>query len=64
MPVVVNEIGEKLSKQSGAQAIDTGAPLEALRQAGMHLGLANNEGNVQDWLARATEDWRQRMAAA
>ncbi|MCY1359611.1 Glutamyl-Q tRNA(Asp) synthetase [compost metagenome] len=64
VPVVVNEIGEKLSKQSGAQAIDTGAPLEALRQAGMHLGLANNEGNVQDWLARATEDWRQRMAAA
>ncbi|WP_434033519.1 tRNA glutamyl-Q(34) synthetase GluQRS [Cupriavidus sp. a3] len=64
VPVVVNEIGEKLSKQSGAQAIDTGAPLEALRQAGMNLGLANHEGNVRDWLARATEDWRQRMAAA
>ncbi|MEM5427191.1 tRNA glutamyl-Q(34) synthetase GluQRS [Cupriavidus oxalaticus] len=64
VPVVVNEIGEKLSKQSGAQAIDTGAPLEALRQAGMHLRLENNEGNVQDWLAHATENWRQRMAAA
>ncbi|WP_245178215.1 tRNA glutamyl-Q(34) synthetase GluQRS [Cupriavidus sp. AcVe19-1a] len=64
VPVVVNEIGEKLSKQSGAQAIDTSAPLEALRQAGRHLGLANNEGNVRDWLARATENWRQRMAAA
>lgn len=61
VPVVVNEIGEKLSKQSGALAIDTGAPLDALREAGSHLGLVNNAGNVKDWLASATEGWRQRL---
>lgn len=61
MPVVINEIGEKLSKQSGALAIDTGAPLAALREAGSHLGLVNNAGNVKDWLASATEAWRQRL---
>ncbi|WP_354684128.1 tRNA glutamyl-Q(34) synthetase GluQRS [Cupriavidus necator] len=63
VPVVVNEIGEKLSKQSGAQPIDTSAPLDALREAGSHLGVANHEGRVKDWLASATEAWRQRLEA-
>ncbi|MNU01395.1 glutamyl-Q tRNA(Asp) synthetase [compost metagenome] len=62
MPVVVNETGEKLSKQSGAQAIDTTAPLDALREAGTHLGLSNRADNVKDWLARATDGWRQLLA--
>jgi glutamyl-Q tRNA(Asp) synthetase len=63
VPVVVNSVGEKLSKQSGAQAIDTRAPLDALRQAGAHLGLANRETTMETWLARATEDWKQRLSA-
>ncbi|MDQ0143957.1 tRNA glutamyl-Q(34) synthetase GluQRS [Cupriavidus necator] len=62
VPVVVNQAGEKLSKQSGAQAIDTDAPLDALRAAGAHLGLSNPARNVHDWLARATDGWRARLA--
>jgi len=57
VPVVVNADGEKLSKQSGAQAIDTAAPLEALRMAGTHLGIANGETSVPGWLAAATGQW-------
>ncbi|KWR78600.1 tRNA glutamyl-Q(34) synthetase GluQRS [Cupriavidus sp. IDO] len=63
VPVVVNADGEKLSKQSGAQAIDTSAPLDALRAAGAHLGLKNGERDVQGWLRRASADWMQRLAA-
>ncbi|CAG2130623.1 Glutamyl-Q tRNA(Asp) synthetase [Cupriavidus numazuensis] len=62
VPVVVNAVGEKLSKQSGAQAIDTSAPLDALRAAGDHLGLRNDGNNVKTWLERATGDWLQRLA--
>ncbi|MGO4303870.1 tRNA glutamyl-Q(34) synthetase GluQRS [Cupriavidus sp. RAF12] len=57
VPVVVNAVGEKLSKQSGAQAIDTSAPLEALRAAGAHLGIVNGESTIPEWLAAATEQW-------
>lgn len=57
VPVVVNADGDKLSKQSGAQAIDTAAPLEALRMAGTHLGIANGETSVPAWLAAATGQW-------
>jgi len=57
VPVVVNAEGEKLSKQSGAQAIDTAAPLAALRMAGAHLGIANGETSVPAWLAAATAQW-------
>lgn len=63
VPVVANAVGEKLSKQSGAQAIDTSAPLDALRAAGAHLGLENGERDVQGWLRRASADWMQRLAA-
>ncbi|ODV41560.1 glutamyl-Q tRNA(Asp) ligase [Cupriavidus sp. UYMMa02A] len=63
VPVVVNAAGEKLSKQSGAQAIDTSAPLAALRAAGEHLGLRNEGKDVKAWLERATTDWLQRLAA-
>ena len=58
VPVMVNAVGEKLSKRSGATAIDTTAPLDALRQAGAHLGLVNREGNVEAWLKQATRDWQ------
>lgn len=61
VPVVVNADGEKLSKQSGAQAIDTAAPLDALRVAGAHLGIANGETNLPAWLAAATAQWAARQ---
>jgi len=61
VPVVVNAIGEKLSKQSGALAIDTSAPLQALRQAGAHLGIVNGENSVAAWLAAATDQWAEKL---
>ncbi|KAA0182400.1 tRNA glutamyl-Q(34) synthetase GluQRS [Cupriavidus gilardii] len=60
VPVVVNEIGEKLSKQTGAEAIDALAPLEALRAAGAHLDLRSGRTDVEGWLAEATAQWAAR----
>jgi len=60
VPVVVNEIGEKLSKQTGAEAIDALAPLDALRAAGAHLDLRSGRGDVEGWLAEATAQWAAR----
>ena len=45
--------GEKLSKQSGAQALDTSEPLTALNRAAEVLGLPVHTGGV----ARALETW-------
>ncbi len=59
VPVVVNAVGEKLSKQSGATAIDTGAPLASLRAAGAHLGIVNDETQISRWLAAATTRWAE-----
>lgn len=63
VPVVTNAVGEKLSKQSGAQAIDLAYPLAALREAGRHLGLDHDATDVASWLARATEAWAHAAAA-
>src|SRR5690606_5165242 len=41
VPVVVGEDGEKLSKQNGARALDTRAPLAELAAAARHLGLGD-----------------------
>ncbi|WP_454763278.1 tRNA glutamyl-Q(34) synthetase GluQRS [Cupriavidus campinensis] len=57
VPVVVNAEGEKLSKQSGAQAIDAAAPLEALRMAGAHLRIFDGASTVPAWLSAATAQW-------
>ncbi|MGO4325489.1 tRNA glutamyl-Q(34) synthetase GluQRS [Cupriavidus sp. 2TAF22] len=57
VPVVTNEIGEKLSKQSGAESVDALEPLAALRAAGAHLGLASGADSMQGWLAEATAGW-------
>ncbi len=63
VPVVVNAAGEKLSKQSGAEPIDNMAPLEALRAAGQHLGLASTATHVDAWLADAAAQWLAVLAA-
>jgi glutamyl-Q tRNA(Asp) synthetase len=57
VPVVTNALGEKLSKQSGAHAVDELDPLVALRVAGAHLGLASNAQTVEGWLSDATGGW-------
>ena len=56
-PLVLGPNGEKLSKQNGAQALDTGDPLTALRAAAAVLGLQVHGATVGDWLASATARW-------
>ncbi|OAJ52021.1 tRNA glutamyl-Q synthetase [Paraburkholderia ginsengiterrae] len=65
VPVVTNEQGDKLSKQTGATALDTDRPLEALSAATRHLGLDLPPGTAQKTLegfyAAATAAWAARM---
>ena len=56
-PLVLGANGEKLSKQNGAQALDTREPLAALNAAGAVLGLQVQATTVGDWLAAATAQW-------
>ncbi len=56
-PLVLGPNGEKLSKQNGAQALDTHAPLAALNAAAALLGLQVQAASISDWLAAATTQW-------
>jgi len=56
-PLVLGGNGEKLSKQNGAQAIDTGEPLRALNQAATTLGLPAQSGTAEQALALWTAAW-------
>ncbi len=58
VPLVLGADGEKLSKQNGAQALDTGVPLLSLNAAATVLGLqpAAADG-VADWLGQAVQQW-------
>jgi glutamyl-Q tRNA(Asp) synthetase len=60
LPLVTAADGQKLSKQNGAAAADTSAPLAVLRAAGAVLGLAVEAPTVGDWLAAATAAWATR----
>lgn len=58
-PLVLGSNGEKLSKQNGAQAVDTSRPLLALKEAAGALGLAPPSGEdaaaaLASWVAQ----WR------
>lgn len=57
-PLVLGEDGHKLSKQNGAQAIDTRDPLQALAAAAAVLGLPVHTGPVNDALAAWVAAWR------
>ncbi len=65
VPVVTNDAGEKLSKQTGATALDASNPLDALHAAARHLGLelGASEGtqSLDAFYAAATEAWLQRI---
>jgi glutamyl-Q tRNA(Asp) synthetase len=68
VPVVVNEDGEKLSKQTGAQAFDTGAPAASLLNAALlpaahFLGLQLQASTVEDFWRQAIPAWEQRLLA-
>jgi len=61
-PLVRGRNGEKLSKQNGAQPIDTSAPLAALNAAAAVLSLPENGGSISDALAAWTAAWPWRSA--
>jgi glutamyl-Q tRNA(Asp) synthetase len=70
VPVVTNAAGEKLSKQTGARALDTSRPLDMLHAAARHLGLDGFEemdgaghASLPAFYAAATEAWAKRLAA-
>jgi len=66
VPVVNNPIGEKLSKQTGAQALDTTQPVSTLLQAAAHLGLslARPPTSLDEFWVLAIEAWRLRRDQA
>jgi glutamyl-Q tRNA(Asp) synthetase len=66
VPVVTNRDGEKLSKQTGATALDTSRPLDALHAAARHLNLDMNSGDqthtsLESFYAAATKAWARRF---
>lgn len=63
VPVVTDANGEKLSKQTLAQAIDDERPLDALTQAARHLGLdhAARADSVLKFYETATAEWAARF---
>ena len=58
-PLVLGANGEKLSKQNGAQPLDTSQPVTALQRAGEVLGLTHPliAATVADWLRQAVPWW-------
>ena len=63
VPAVVNDRGEKLSKQTGAQPIDTSKPINALMEAASHLGmmLSRTPSSVDEFWTMAILEWEQRF---
>ena len=67
VPVVNNALGEKLSKQTGALAFDTGTPAQellasALLPAARFLGLDVQTGSLDDFWRRAIPAWARRLS--
>ncbi|SNS40057.1 glutamyl-Q tRNA(Asp) synthetase [Noviherbaspirillum humi] len=61
VPVVTNAAGEKLSKQTGALALDVGRPLDGLMAAARFLGLGVEAGSVEAFWERAVAGWKRRI---
>jgi len=67
VPVVTNEDGEKLSKQTGALALDASRPLVALNEAALHLGLKLSDKarlSRETFYAEAVAAWAAQMKTA
>ena len=63
LPLVTNDAGEKLSKQTKATAVDIAHPESiraSLNSAANHLGLQNDpiRGSISQWLNRKVQEWR------
>ena len=64
VPVVLNESGEKLSKQTGAQALDLAHPLDELLRAARFLGLPIADAqSISSFWHLAIAAWGQRYGA-
>lgn len=62
VPVVTNSAGEKLSKQTGALALDTANPLPELLRAAAILELPlNGIGTVEQFWQSALQGWHRRF---
>ena len=61
VPVVTNAKGDKLSKQTGALALDVRQPLPALRQAARTLQLEIDAETVSAFWEKATAAWAARF---
>lgn len=61
-PLVLGANGEKLSKQNGAQPLDTSRPLALLETAGRTLGLQLKAGSPAQWLENAVGQWQLRVS--
>lgn len=65
VPLVLNAAGEKLSKQSGATALDTAQPLAELERAAHHLDLPRvGASSIAGLLKSSIELWRERWQSA
>ncbi|WP_310634519.1 tRNA glutamyl-Q(34) synthetase GluQRS [Paraburkholderia sp.] len=65
VPVVTNADGDKLSKQTGALALDDARPIEALVGAARHLGLDLHDAaptTLEAFQADAIDAWKRRLA--
>ena len=60
-PLVLGANQEKLSKQNGAQSIDSTQALAALNQAALVLGLPPREGSLSQALSAWVGDWNTRL---
>ena len=60
-PLVLGLDANKLSKQNGAQALDTSQPLQALAEAGRPLQLACTASTPATWLQQAVGQWAARF---
>jgi glutamyl-Q tRNA(Asp) synthetase len=61
VPIVLNAAGEKLSKQTGATALQLDDPVGQLEQAWRLLGFAPTQARtVAEFLAHAVLAWRER----
>ena len=66
VPLVANADGDKLSKQTGARALDPAQPLAELLRAADFLGLelgARPVRSLEDFWRAAPAAWRRRLAA-
>ncbi len=64
VPVITNALGEKLSKQTGATALDLSHPLDALHAAARFLGLQTGQATtIESFWTIATAAWEKRITS-